>query len=76
MKTILLINLLIGYLTLAAVLLIGLSMIILKHFPTSKVSGWVRRNLITDQDLEPINDKGSEQLEGNDSQSPSESTNS
>jgi hypothetical protein len=66
MKTILLINLLIGYLTLAAVLLIGLSMIILKHFPTSKVSGWVRRNLITDQDLEPINDKGSEQLEGND----------
>ena len=76
MKTILLMNLIIGYLTLSAALLIGVSLMTLKYFPTSKVSGWVRRNLITDQDLEPINDKGSEQLEGNDSQSPSESTNS
>jgi hypothetical protein len=68
MKTILLINLLIGYITLSAVLLIGLSVIILKHFPTSKVSGFVRRHLITDQDLEPI--------EGDESQSSTEGTNS
>ncbi len=66
MKTILLMNLIIGYLTLSAALLIGLSLMTLKYFPTSKVSGWVRRNLITDEDLEPINDKGSEPLEGND----------
>jgi hypothetical protein len=66
MKTILLMNLIIGYLTLSAALLIGVSLMTLKYFPTSKVSGWVRRNLITDEDLEPINDKGSEQLEGND----------
>ena len=59
-------NLIIGYLTLSAALLIGVSLMTLKYFPTSKVSGWVRRNLITDEDLEPINDKGSEQLEGND----------
>jgi hypothetical protein len=58
MKTILLMNLIIGYLTLSAALLIGLSLMTLKYFPTSKVSGWVRRNLITDEDLEP--------LEGND----------
>ena len=68
MKTILLINLLIGYITLAGVLIIGLSVIILKHFPTSKVSGFVRRYLITDQDLEPI--------EGDESQSSTEGTNS
>ena len=66
MKTILLMNLIIGYLTLSAALLIGVSLMTLKYFPTSKVSGWVRRNLITDEDLEPINDKGSEPLEGND----------
>ena len=53
MKTILLINLIIGYVTLSAVLLIGGSMMILKHFPTSKVSGFIRRHLITDVDLEP-----------------------
>ena len=38
----------------------------LKYFPTSKVSGFVRRHLITDEDLEPINDEGSEPIEGND----------
>jgi hypothetical protein len=58
MKTILLMNLIIGYLTLSAALIIGVSLMTLKYFPTSKVSGWVRRNLITDEDLEP--------LEGND----------
>jgi hypothetical protein len=58
MKTILLMNLIIGYLTLTSALLIGVSLMTLKYFPTSKVSGWVRRNLITDEDLEP--------LEGND----------
>jgi hypothetical protein len=66
MKTILLMNLIIGYLTLSAVLIIGLSMMTLKYFPTSKVSGWIRRHLITDQDLEPINDEGSKPLEEND----------
>ena len=66
MKTILLMNLIIGYLTLSAALLIGVSLMTLKYFPTSKVSGWVRRNLITDEDLEPINDEGSEPLKGND----------
>lgn len=52
MKTILLINLILAYLMLSAVLIIGLSMITLKHFPTSKVSGWIRRHIITDTDLE------------------------
>jgi len=59
-------NLILGYLTLSAVLIIGLSLMTLKYFPTSKVSGWIRRNLITDQDLEPINDEGSKPLEEND----------
>ena len=59
-------NLILGYLTLSAVLIIGLSLMTLKYFPTSKVSGWIRSNIITDQDLEPINDEGSEPLEGND----------
>ena len=68
MKTILLINLIIGYVTLSAVLLIGGSLMILKHFPTSKLSGFVRRHLITDEDLEP--------LKGDESQSPSETLNS
>jgi hypothetical protein len=66
MKTILLMNLIIGYLTLTSALLIGLSLMTLKYFPTSKVSGWIRSNIITDQDLEPINDEVSEPLEGND----------
>jgi hypothetical protein len=59
-------NLIIGYLTLTSALLIGLSLMTLKYFPTSKVSGWIRSNIITDQDLEPINDEVSEPLEGND----------
>ena len=59
-------NLIIGYLSLSAVLIIGLSLMTLKYFPTSKVSGWIRRNLITDVDLEPTNDEGSKPLEEND----------
>ena len=55
MKTILLINLIIGYVTLFGVLLIGVSLMTLKHFPTSKVSSFIRKNLITDEDLEPKN---------------------
>ena len=66
MKTILLMNLIIGYLTLSAVLIIGVSLMTLKYFPTSKVSGWIRRHLITDVDLEPTNDEGSKPLEEND----------
>ena len=65
MKTILLINLIIGYLTMSAVILIGGSIMVLKHFPTSKLSGFIRRHLITDVDLE-----------GDESQSPSETLNS
>ena len=68
MKTILFINLLLAYLVIGMSLLIGGSIMILKHFPTSKLSGFVRRHLITDEDLEP--------LEGNESQSPSETLNS
>ena len=59
-------NLILGYLTLSAVLIIGVSLMTLKYFPTSKVSGWIRRHLITDQDLEPTNDEGSKPLEEND----------
>ena len=59
-------NLVLGILVLSAALIIGVSLMILKYFPTSKVSGWIRRNIITDQDLEPINDEVSEPLEGND----------
>ena len=68
MKTILLINLLIGYITLAGVLIIGMSVVVLKHFPSSKFSGVIRNILITDEDLEPI--------EGDESQSSTEGTNS
>ena len=53
MKTILLMNLILGYLVISSALIIGISLMILKHFPTSKVSGWIRRHLITDVDLEP-----------------------
>lgn len=53
MKTILLMNLIIGYLTLSAVLIIGVSLMILKYFPTSKLSGFIRNHIITDVDLEP-----------------------
>ena len=55
MKTILLINLIIGYVTLFGVLLIGVSLMTLTYFPTSKLSSFIRRHLITDEDLEPKN---------------------
>ena len=54
MKTILLIHQVIGYITLFGVLLIGGSMMILNYFPSSKVSSFIRRHLITDEDLEPM----------------------
>ena len=66
MKTITLTYFVLGILMLSAALIIGVSLMILKYFPTSKVSGWIRSNIITDIDLEPINDEGSEPLEGND----------
>ena len=53
MKTILLLNLVLAYLVIGAAILIGGSVMILKYFPTSKVSGFIRRHLITDVDLEP-----------------------
>jgi hypothetical protein len=66
----------VAYLTIFSAIIIGLSIMILKYFPTSKVSGWIRRYLITDVDLEPTNDEGSKPLEENDPQSPSETLNS
>ena len=53
---------------LSATLIIGLSIMTLKYFPTSKLSGWIRRNIITDEDLEP--------LKGDESQSQSDTLNS
>ena len=32
---------------------VGLCILILKSFPHSKLSGWIRRHIITDEDLEP-----------------------
>ena len=54
MKTVILINMIVAYLTIISAILIGVSLMILKHFPKSKLSGWIRRNFITDQDLDPI----------------------
>jgi hypothetical protein len=66
MKTITLTYIVLGILMMSASLINEVSLMILKYFPTSKVSDFIRRNIITDQDLEPINDEGSEPLEGND----------
>ena len=44
----------IAYLTIISAILIGVSLMILKYFPKSKLSGWIRRHFITDEDLEPI----------------------
>ena len=68
MKTITLTYLVLGILMLSATLIIGLSLMTLKYFPTSKLSGWIRRHIITDEDLEP--------LKGNESQSQSDTLNS
>ena len=54
MKTVILLNMIIAYLTIFSAILIGVSLMILKYFPKSKVSGWIRRNIITDEDLEPL----------------------
>ena len=54
MKTISLTYLVLGILMLSATLIIGLSLMTLKYFPTSKLSGWIRRHIITDEDLEPL----------------------
>ena len=54
MKTISLTYIVLGILMLSASLIIGVSLMTLKYFPTSKVSGWIRRHIITDEDLEPL----------------------
>jgi hypothetical protein len=54
MKTISLTYLVLGILMLSATLIIGLSIMTLKYFPQSKLSGWIRRHIITDEDLEPL----------------------
>ena len=58
MKTITLTYIVLGILMLSASLIIGLSLMTLKYFPQSKLSGWIRRHIITDVDLEPL--KGSD----------------
>jgi hypothetical protein len=63
MKTISLTYFVLGILMLSASLIIGLSLMTLKYFPTSKVSGWIRRHFITDEDLEPIKVEESEPSE-------------
>jgi len=54
MKTITLTYFVLGILMLSASLIIGVSLMTLKYFPTSKVSGWIRSHIITDEDLEPV----------------------
>lgn len=66
MKTITLTYFVLGILVLSASLIIGVSLMTLKYFPTSKVSGWIRRNIITDEDLEPIKVEESEPSEESD----------
>ena len=53
MKTILLINLILVILMLSAALIIGVSLMTLKYFPTSKLSGFIRNHIITDEEIEP-----------------------
>ena len=45
---------------------VWLCIYILYEYPHSKLGGFIRQHLITDQDLEPINDEGSEPLKGSD----------
>ena len=52
METILMI---LFYMVASATILIGGSVMTLTYFPTSKVSSFIRKNLITDEDLEPKN---------------------
>ena len=53
MEIIILTYMVIAYLTILSALLIGVSVMVLKYFPTSKVSSFIRRHIITDIDLEP-----------------------
>jgi hypothetical protein len=71
MKTITLTYIVLGILMLSASLIIGVSLMTLKYFPTSKVSGWIRRHIITDEDLEPIKVEESEPSEVSETDTPS-----
>ena len=71
MKTITLTYFVLGILVLSASLIIGVSLMTLKYFPTSKVSGWIRRHIITDEDLEPIKVEESEPSEVSETDTPS-----
>ena len=55
MKTILFINLMFAYIVIGATIFMGACIMTLKYFPTSKVSSFIRRHIITDIDLEPMN---------------------
>ena len=50
-----------AYIVIGASIFMGVCLIFLKYFTTSNVSGFIRRHVITDEDLEPINDESSEQ---------------
>ena len=71
MKTITLTYFVLGILVLSASLIIGVSLMTLKYFPTSKVSGWIRRHIITDEDLEPVKVEESEPSEVSETDTPS-----
>jgi hypothetical protein len=66
MKTITLTYIVLGILMLSASLIIGVSLMTLKYFPQSKLSGWIRRHIITDVDLDPIKVEESEPSEESD----------
>ena len=53
MKTIILTYIVLGYLVLSSALIIGVSLMTLKYFPSSKVSTFIRKHILTDEDLEP-----------------------
>ena len=50
-----------AYIVIGASIFMGDCLMGLKYFATSKVSEFIGRHVITDEDLEPINDESSEQ---------------
>ena len=42
-----------AYIIVGSLIFMGVCLMSLKYFPTSKVSSFVRRHIITDEDLEP-----------------------
>ncbi len=44
-----------AYIIVGSLIFMGVCLMSLKYFPSSKVSGFIRRHVITDEDLEPFN---------------------